>query len=253
MTDLQATPKKNPLIPRFVRMFSVPIVLFWLGLVVVLSVAVPSLEQVSQEHTVSLAPDGRAVDAGDEAGRQDLPGVRLQQQRDDPAGERPAAGRRGAPLLRRLDPEAARRHQARRAHPGLLGRSADRRRLSERRRQGRLRPALPGRQPGRGPGQRVDRRGHQDRQRQSAAARNQGLRHRPDGTEPRSAQRRRLGRQADRGHHHRRHLRDAAVGLPLHHDGDPRAGHGVHSNSPRPAASSPSSATTNSSACRRSR
>lgn len=34
-----------------------PIVLFWIGLVVVLSVAVPPLEQVSQEHTVSLAPD----------------------------------------------------------------------------------------------------------------------------------------------------------------------------------------------------
>ncbi|MCI4675314.1 MMPL/RND family transporter [Candidatus Mycolicibacterium alkanivorans] len=46
----------HPLIPRFVRMFSVPIVLFWFGLVVVLSVAVPPLEQVSQEHTVSLAP-----------------------------------------------------------------------------------------------------------------------------------------------------------------------------------------------------
>ena len=57
MTDLQAPPKKNPLIPRFVRAFSVPIVLLWLGLVVVLSVAVPSLEQVSQEHTVSLAPE----------------------------------------------------------------------------------------------------------------------------------------------------------------------------------------------------
>ena len=46
----------RPLIPRFVRMFSVPIVLFWFGLVVVLSVAVPPLEQVSQEHTVSLSP-----------------------------------------------------------------------------------------------------------------------------------------------------------------------------------------------------
>ncbi|PND59181.1 MMPL family RND transporter [Mycobacterium sp. ENV421] len=57
MIDLQTPPKKNPLIPRFVRAFSVPIVLLWLGLVVVLSVAVPSLEQVSQEHTVSLAPE----------------------------------------------------------------------------------------------------------------------------------------------------------------------------------------------------
>ncbi|BBX08658.1 RND family transporter [Mycolicibacterium aichiense] len=57
MTDLQAPPKKNPAIPRFIRMFSVPILLFWLGLVVVLNVAVPQLEVVSQEHSVSLAPD----------------------------------------------------------------------------------------------------------------------------------------------------------------------------------------------------
>ncbi|HTY27647.1 MAG TPA: MMPL family transporter, partial [Mycobacterium sp.] len=50
-------PGAHPLIPRFVRIFAVPIVLFWVGLVVVLSVAVPPLEQVSQEHTVSLAPN----------------------------------------------------------------------------------------------------------------------------------------------------------------------------------------------------
>ena len=46
----------HPLIPRFVRTFSVPIVLFWIGLVAVLTLAVPSLEKVSQDHTVSLAP-----------------------------------------------------------------------------------------------------------------------------------------------------------------------------------------------------
>ncbi|MGY4708855.1 MMPL/RND family transporter [Mycolicibacterium sp. CBM1] len=47
----------RPGLPRFIRMFSVPILLFWLGLVVVLNVAVPQLEVVSQEHSVSLAPD----------------------------------------------------------------------------------------------------------------------------------------------------------------------------------------------------
>ncbi|WP_059018312.1 MMPL family transporter [Mycobacterium sp. M26] len=46
----------HALIPRLVRTFAIPVVLFWVGLVVVLSVAVPPLEQVSQEHTVSLAP-----------------------------------------------------------------------------------------------------------------------------------------------------------------------------------------------------
>ncbi len=47
----------HPAIPRFIRMFSVPILLFWFGLVVVLNVAVPQLEVVSQQHSVSLAPD----------------------------------------------------------------------------------------------------------------------------------------------------------------------------------------------------
>ncbi len=47
----------HPAIPRFVRLFCVPILLFWLGLVVVLNVAVPQLEVVGQAHSVSLAPD----------------------------------------------------------------------------------------------------------------------------------------------------------------------------------------------------
>ncbi|AQT79594.1 hypothetical protein B1R94_10380 [Mycolicibacterium litorale] len=47
----------RPTLPRFIRMFSVPILLFWFGLVVVLNVAVPQLEEVSQQHSVSLAPD----------------------------------------------------------------------------------------------------------------------------------------------------------------------------------------------------
>ncbi len=47
----------HPAIPRFIRLFSVPILLGWLALVVVLNVAVPQLEVVGQEHSVSLAPD----------------------------------------------------------------------------------------------------------------------------------------------------------------------------------------------------
>ncbi len=46
----------HPAIPRFIRLFSVPIVLFWLGLMVVLNVTVPQLEVVGQENSVSLAP-----------------------------------------------------------------------------------------------------------------------------------------------------------------------------------------------------
>ncbi len=47
----------HPAIPRFIRLFSVPILLFWIALVVLLNVAVPQLEVVGQEHSVSLAPD----------------------------------------------------------------------------------------------------------------------------------------------------------------------------------------------------
>ncbi len=47
----------HPAIPRFIRLFSVPILLGWLALVVVLNVSVPQLEVVGQEHSVSLAPD----------------------------------------------------------------------------------------------------------------------------------------------------------------------------------------------------
>ena len=46
----------HPAIPRFVRLFSVPILLAWLALVVVLNVKIPQLEVVGQMHSVSLAP-----------------------------------------------------------------------------------------------------------------------------------------------------------------------------------------------------
>jgi RND superfamily putative drug exporter len=47
----------HPAIPRFIRLFSVPILLFWIGLVVVLSISVPQLEVVGEQHSVSLAPE----------------------------------------------------------------------------------------------------------------------------------------------------------------------------------------------------
>ena len=46
----------HPAIPRFIRLFSVPILLAWLATVAVLNVAVPQLEIVGQQHSVSLAP-----------------------------------------------------------------------------------------------------------------------------------------------------------------------------------------------------
>jgi RND superfamily putative drug exporter len=58
MTDTQtAQLPKSPKFARSVHKFAVPIVLFWVGLVVVLSVFVPSLDKVGKEHTVSMSPN----------------------------------------------------------------------------------------------------------------------------------------------------------------------------------------------------
>ena len=46
----------HPMIPRFIRLFSVPILLGWLALVVFVNVIAPQLEVVGEAHSVSLAP-----------------------------------------------------------------------------------------------------------------------------------------------------------------------------------------------------
>ncbi len=46
----------RPRIPRFIHTFALPILLGWVALAVLLNVAVPSLEDVGQEHSVSLSP-----------------------------------------------------------------------------------------------------------------------------------------------------------------------------------------------------
>lgn len=45
------------IIPRTIRLLSVPILLFWLALIAVVNIVVPQLEVVGQEHSVSLSPD----------------------------------------------------------------------------------------------------------------------------------------------------------------------------------------------------
>ena len=47
----------HPMIPRFIRLFCVPIVLGWLALVVLVNVISPQLEKVGEAHAVSLAPN----------------------------------------------------------------------------------------------------------------------------------------------------------------------------------------------------
>ena len=45
------------MIPRFIRLFSVPILLGWLALTVLVNVIAPQLEKVGEAHAVSLAPN----------------------------------------------------------------------------------------------------------------------------------------------------------------------------------------------------
>jgi RND superfamily putative drug exporter len=47
----------HPMIPRFIRLFSVPILLGWLAIVVIVNVVAPQLEVVGESHAVSLAPN----------------------------------------------------------------------------------------------------------------------------------------------------------------------------------------------------
>lgn len=53
---LAQTHQERPPIARMIHRFAVPIVLSWVGLVVVLSATVPSLEEVGQERSVALSP-----------------------------------------------------------------------------------------------------------------------------------------------------------------------------------------------------
>ncbi|HEY7051878.1 MAG TPA: MMPL family transporter, partial [Mycobacterium sp.] len=46
----------HPMIPRFIRLFSVPILLGWLAIVFLVNVISPQLEKVGETHAVSLAP-----------------------------------------------------------------------------------------------------------------------------------------------------------------------------------------------------
>jgi RND superfamily putative drug exporter len=46
----------HPMIPRFIRLFSVPIFLGWIALVVIVNTVVPQLEKVGEAHSVGLAP-----------------------------------------------------------------------------------------------------------------------------------------------------------------------------------------------------
>jgi len=61
---------KMPVFARTVHKLAVPIVLLWVGLVVALTVFVPSLDEVGKEHTVSMSPnDAPSMQAMKRVGR----------------------------------------------------------------------------------------------------------------------------------------------------------------------------------------
>lgn len=49
--------RAHPRIPRFIRLFAVPIILGWIALIVVLSTVVPTLEDVGKLRAVSMSPN----------------------------------------------------------------------------------------------------------------------------------------------------------------------------------------------------
>jgi putative drug exporter of the RND superfamily len=55
---------RRPSVPRVIRRFSVPILLFWVGLAAITNIAVPQLEKVGEAHNVALSsPDAGSLQA----------------------------------------------------------------------------------------------------------------------------------------------------------------------------------------------
>src|SRR5690349_10372758 len=48
---------KRPALPRFIRMFAIPIVLIWIVIVALLNTVVPQLEEVGKLRAVSMSPN----------------------------------------------------------------------------------------------------------------------------------------------------------------------------------------------------
>ena len=138
----------HPMIPRFIRLFSVPIFLGWIAIVVIVNIAVPQLEVVGEAHAVSFAPrDAPSLQAMQRIGKtfqefDSNSAAMVVLEGDQPLGD--AAHKYYDGLIDKLEADK----KARPARPGLLGRPADGIGCAERRRQGRLRPAQPGGQPG---------------------------------------------------------------------------------------------------------
>jgi putative drug exporter of the RND superfamily len=56
MTDTSTKHAMRPVIPHTMRLLAVPIILFWVGITVLVNVAVPQLEKVGEEHSAPMVP-----------------------------------------------------------------------------------------------------------------------------------------------------------------------------------------------------
>ena len=202
-------------VARMIRRLSVPIALFWLALAVVTNVFVPQLETVAQAHNVSLSPqDAPSLQASKRIGK-----VFHEFDSDSAAmivleGDQPL-GADAHHYYDGLIREALPGHEARAAHSGFLGGSADGGGLAERRRQGGIGAGVSRRQSGRVVVQSVRRFGARHRGPHAAAAGGQGLCHRRRAAGHRSV---RGGQQRHpEGHpdHYRGDRNDAVFRLPL--------------------------------------
>ena len=175
---LAERPSPTDRVAKWIRRLCVPIVLFWLAVAALTNVLVPQLEVVGEEHNVALSsPDSPSLQAFKRIGKvfhefDSDSAAMVVLEGDQPLGA--DAHRYYDELVKRFNAG----HQARPARAGLLGRPADRRRLTEPRRQGRLRPGVSGRQPRRGVVDGVRRRGARHRRQDAGAAGRQGLRRR---------------------------------------------------------------------------
>ena len=110
-----------PLVARTIRRFSVPIILAWLAITVIVSIGVPPLEQVEKEHSVSLSPqDAPSFQAAKRMG-QDFKESNSDECGDDRLGGSATPRRCCSQVLRSVDSSVARRSKACAAHPEFLG------------------------------------------------------------------------------------------------------------------------------------
>src|ERR1700756_27776 len=56
MTDTSTNHAMRPVIPHTMRLLAAPIILFWVGIAVLVNVAVPQLEKVGEEHSAPMVP-----------------------------------------------------------------------------------------------------------------------------------------------------------------------------------------------------